>query len=100
MPGSAPGWAAVSGLDARVEGVHLEDASSWTELLPRTRLQPDTRHVFPVGGPGGARGTALTHVRLDVYPDGGMSRFRVHGDLDAAALSALTDRWRAADPVS
>jgi allantoicase len=52
------------------------DGSEWVEILPRTRLLADTRHVFvdellgvgPVG-----------HVRLNVYPDGGVSRMRVHG---------------------
>jgi allantoicase len=46
----------------------------WIELVPRTRLQPDTRHRFLVTATGPA-----THVRLDIYPDGGMARLRLHG---------------------
>jgi allantoicase len=56
------------------------------ELLPRTDVQPDTRHVFPVVEPAAAGGAApadevVDHVRLDVYPDGGLARFRVLGEL-------------------
>ncbi|MFG3440527.1 allantoicase [Nonomuraea sp. NPDC047897] len=46
------------------------------ELLPRTRLQPDTLHRFrlPPAEP-------VTHVRVDIYPDGGLARVRLHGHL-------------------
>jgi allantoicase len=51
-------------------------AAEWRELLPRTRLAPHRRHLFakelsPIG--------PVSHVRLNIYPDGGISRLRVHG---------------------
>jgi allantoicase len=49
------------------------------ELLPRTEVQPDGRHVFPVRGE--AADAVVEHVRLDVFPDGGLARFRVLGEL-------------------
>ncbi len=55
------------------------DPRDWVELLPRTPLQPDTRHLFPVAGPASA--TPVEHVRVDVYPDGGLARLRVLGEL-------------------
>ncbi|WP_432988229.1 allantoicase [Dactylosporangium sp. CA-233914] len=51
------------------------DDSAWFDLLPRTRLQPDTRHRFRLDSPHEA-----THVRLDIYPDGGMARLRLWGE--------------------
>jgi allantoicase len=52
------------------------DGETWTELLPRTKLQAHTRHFFIddllADGP-------FTHLRLNVYPDGGVSRMRVWG---------------------
>ena len=57
-------------------------------LLPRTRLQPDTRHRFVVEGAQG-----VDRVRLDVYPDGGMARLRLWGRPTAAGRSALGRRW-------
>jgi allantoicase len=37
-----------------------------------------------------------THVRLDVYPDGGMARLRLYGVLTAEGRGELDRRWRAA----
>jgi allantoicase len=89
--GNAPGEATLRGIDAR--GSDLADASAWFDILPRTRLQPDTRHRFPVGDVA-----AATHVRLDVFPDGGMARLRLHGVLDPDGLAALWRRWTDAHP--
>jgi allantoicase len=72
--GNAPGWVALQGVDERAGT--LEDATAWHELLPRTRLQPDTRHQLPI-----ASDVPVTHVRLDVFPDGGLARLRVLGEL-------------------
>jgi allantoicase len=51
-------------------------SADWFEVLPRTRLQPHHRHFF--SGELGQRGP-VSHVRLNIYPDGGISRFRVYG---------------------
>ncbi|MFG2894868.1 allantoicase [Streptomyces sp. NPDC048248] len=69
LKGNAAGWAGLLGRDG-TDG-------EWTELLPRTRLQPDTVHRFllPADAP------AVTHVRIDIYPDGGIARLRLHGSL-------------------
>ena len=56
-------------------------------------MQPDTRHRFAMTGQ-----PAATHVRLDVIPDGGLARLRVHGEIDPDALADLRQRWRAALP--
>jgi len=61
--GNAPGWASLTGDDGVV-------------LVPRTRLQPDTRHFFVVEDQ-----TPVSQVRLDVFPDGGVARLRVWGEL-------------------
>ena len=57
-------------------------------LLPRTRLQPDTRHRFVLDGAPG-----VDRVRLDVFPDGGMARLRLWGRPTAAGRAALGRRW-------
>ena len=63
--GNAPGWASLTGI--AIDGDEFE-------ILPRTRLQPDTVHRFPV-----EPGVRAEQVRLDVYPDGGMARLRLRG---------------------
>ena len=32
-------------------------------------------------------------MRLDVYPDGGLARVRLHGELSRRGLAALARRW-------
>ncbi|MGH3386619.1 MAG: allantoicase [Nocardioidaceae bacterium] len=84
--GNAAGWAALSGIDA--ETYELDEAGGWVELVPRTRLQPDTRHFFRT-----PQGQPVTHVRLDVYPDGGLARLRVDGEIAAESLVAAVVHW-------
>jgi allantoicase len=49
---------------------------SWREIIPKTSLKGDTRNEIPVeyNGP-------VTHVRLNIFPDGGVARLRVHGEV-------------------
>ncbi len=54
-----------------------ESAPSWSTILPETKLAASQRHFFRAEI--GERGP-FTHVRLDVYPDGGISRLRVWGE--------------------
>ncbi len=83
--GNAPGWASLRGRDGRAGS---DDPAAWTELLPRTRLQPDTRHLFRLPAT-----TEVTGVRLDIFPDGGLARVRLYGDLSAQGLAELGLRW-------
>jgi allantoicase len=64
------------------------DGSDWIEILPRTKLQAHTRHMFieELNAP-----SPLTHLRLNVYPDGGVSRLRVWARAtDAGRATAVT----------
>jgi allantoicase len=90
--GNAPGWASLRGVDARTGP---DQPSPWTDLLPRTRLQPDTRHLFRL--PAAAE---VTGVRLDVFPDGGLARVRLYGDLSPLGLAELGLRWLNSLPAS
>lgn len=50
----------------------------WVNLLPRTKLQAHTRHYFDqeLLDTGVA-----SHLRFNIFPDGGVSRLRVYGKL-------------------
>ncbi len=52
----------------------LSDEDRWRPLVERTTLQADREHRFPV-----AENRPVTHVRLRIYPDGGVSRLRLLG---------------------
>jgi allantoicase len=57
----------------------LTDLSiSWTSLLPRTKLQAHTRHYFDREL---LETSVASHLRFNIFPDGGVSRLRVYGKL-------------------
>ncbi|WP_371480230.1 allantoicase [Kitasatospora sp. NBC_00315] len=74
--GTAAGRPGTSGSGAGAGTVGTDAAGGWFELLPPTRLQPDAVHRLLLPEPRPA-----THVRLDVFPDGGIARLRLHGSL-------------------
>lgn len=53
-----------------------EDA--WVELLGRTDLSGDSHHYLDVDDE-----RVWTHVRLHIYPDGGIARLRIYGEVKA-----------------
>jgi allantoicase len=53
-----------------------DPAIGWTEILPRTKLKAHTEHFFE--DEIKAAGT-FSHVRLNIFPDGGISRLRLFG---------------------
>ncbi len=67
-----------------------QPSPDWALLLSREALQPDTRHVYPVTGP--MQGPAA-YVRVDAFPDGGLSRVRMFGPVDPAARVELGLGW-------
>ncbi|MFJ9038185.1 allantoicase [Streptomyces sp. NPDC102406] len=82
LKGNSAGWASVS-----VKDVSEGGDGDWVEVLPRTRLQPDTNHRFVLDAPAVA-----THARIDIYPDGGISRLRLFGSLTERGTAELTAR--------
>jgi allantoicase len=52
----------------------------WFPLLTRTKMGPDSEHVFhKEKGELMNSNCAVTHIRVSIYPDGGISRVRVYG---------------------
>lgn len=78
--GNAPGRCMVEIADARsVPNADIQALAArmgaWQVMLHETALQPHSRHRFTdlvAHGPA-------THVRLNIYPDGGIARMRVFG---------------------
>src|SRR5215472_16029894 len=52
--------------------------SSWKPLLSRRKLQAHTRHFFDVEAPDAG---PVSHVRFNIFPDGGVSRLRIYGTI-------------------
>ncbi len=51
----------------------------WKPVLARTKLQAHTRHLFDEVMDTGV----VSHVRFNIFPDGGVSRLRVFGEIES-----------------
>jgi len=71
------------------------ESHAWKPLLDCTRLQPDTGHVLAVSGEQPAAA-----IRLDAFPDGGLSRVRVIGSIDPVARRQAGYHWFNSLPAS
>ena len=60
----------------------------WTPLLSKVRLAGGGHNVFDAQPAG-----RLTHVRLNIFPDGGVARLRLYGSLTDDGLAAARRRW-------
>jgi allantoicase len=70
------------------DAFRLSDADNGAELVGRTRLQQSTEHRFPV-----RTGSTVARARLDIYPDGGLSRLRLFGEVPPEARDTIAQRW-------
>lgn len=62
--------------DDREEEIKSKDFAEWETILPKQECGPSQRHAWllPETTP-----KAYTHVRLQMFPDGGIARFRLFG---------------------
>jgi allantoicase len=72
--GNYPPHASISA--CRCDGRPTE-CTAWVELLPRSPLRGDQHNYFEVDSRG-----SWTHLRLDIFPDGGVARLRVYGHVE------------------
>lgn len=75
--GNYPAQASIEGCNAPGASLAALESAAWRELLPPSTLGPHRRHVF--SKELATTGEPATHVRLNIFPDGGVSRLRVHG---------------------
>ncbi|MFO0991313.1 MAG: allantoicase [Hyphomicrobiales bacterium] len=62
-------------LEACVSDGDPGDSARWTEILPAVPLGPSAHHYHAI-----ANSESWTHLRLHIYPDGGVARLRVYGE--------------------
>jgi allantoicase len=69
---------------ASIEAVNLSgkdlptdwDSISWKEILPKSHLDAGSQNFYNCDSD-----EIFTHLRLHIYPDGGVARFRVYGEV-------------------
>ncbi|MFN2482372.1 MAG: allantoicase [Pyrinomonadaceae bacterium] len=53
-----------------------DESNRWAKILARSPLQGDSQNSFDVKGD-----SRVTHLRFKIYPDGGVARLRVYGEV-------------------
>ena len=78
--GNYPPAASLEG--CRVASGDPGDDARWSPLLPSVNLGGNRHHYFALDGQ-----TVCTHVRVNLFPDGGLARLRLYGvpEFDAGA---------------
>jgi allantoicase len=71
--GNYPPFASVQAARAATEP---DAETQWTDLLPSSALEGDHRNFFELQSTG-----IFTHLKLNLYPDGGVARLRAYGTL-------------------
>lgn len=79
--GNHPPYASIEAcrIDRQAEEKNLANSNAWQEILPRSPLAPGMQNMFIVSD-----SSTWTHLRLNIYPDGGVARLRVYGDVTPA----------------
>ncbi len=77
--GNHPPHASLDGINTNGEEIDLSGELEWTELLAKSSLEPGSQHFFEI-----TNNSTWSHVRLSIYPDGGVARLKVYGDADAS----------------
>ncbi len=72
--------------DALTAGRDINSSIEWTTIMPRTALYADREHLYTKEVNHSEQ--CFTHVRLKMYPDGGISRIRLWGKPDASDHAA------------
>ena len=77
--GNFPDGASIEAADfGSVAGdIEIDNTDAWKEIMPRQKLNADAIHDF--GGADVQAPSPVTHIRLNIYPDGGVSRLRLFG---------------------
>ena len=82
--GNYPDRCKLEGGNLAKENEHNLDAVTWTPILNESKLQANSEHIFEaqllVNEP-------FTHVRLTIFPDGGISRLRLFGYAETDVLT-------------
>ena len=51
--------------------------SGWTKILNKKKLGPNKNHKFNIKNK-----SIFTHIKLNIYPDGGVARLRIYGKVE------------------
>ncbi|KAF9383682.1 Allantoicase [Podila verticillata] len=73
--GNNPDFISLDACKSEYKDVQYDPEVKWVQLLSKTDIESDKKNIFELS----STNDAYTHVRLNIYPDGGISRLRVYG---------------------
>tara|TARA_Y100000590_G_scaffold469042_1_gene654591 strand:+ start:3514 stop:4503 length:990 start_codon:yes stop_codon:yes gene_type:complete len=77
---------------AEIEGCFTKNNNlkniKWRKITKRKKIKPNTRNFFKT-----ISSLTYTHIRLNIYPDGGIARIRLFGSIDLS-LQKISDNKR------
>ena len=74
--GNHPPHASLEGLNSFSSNVRDLEHADWEEILPISALEPGSQNFFEISDK-----KVYTHLRLNIYPDGGVARLKVYGEV-------------------
>ena len=72
--GNQPTYAS---LEACYNNKKPNNKSGWTKILNKKKLGPNKNHNFNIKNK-----SIFTHIKLNIYPDGGVARLRIYGKVE------------------
>ncbi len=75
-------------LEACRVDIEPNERTAWTVLIPKTDIKGDSVRFFFVTDEN-----TWSHIRLNIYPDGGIARLRVYGEAELHAKTTDRDQW-------
>ena len=72
--GNYPPAVSIEATVSATDDIEQLKSATWTEILPATPLGPSRHHLLQINS-----SAAWTHLRVNMFPDGGIARLRVYG---------------------
>lgn len=72
--GNHPPFASIEACNAA--GEFNDEKVEWKEILSKSPLQPGSQHFYEI-----TDNNIYTHLKLHIYPDGGVARLKVYGEV-------------------
>lgn len=86
--GNHPPFASVEAIN-KTESTGDFESWQWQEILPKSPLDAGSQNFYEINND-----KVFTHVRLHIYPDGGVARLKVYGEVHIDPTTIGTDEVR------
>lgn len=74
--GNHPPFASLDAFNIKDVDTDEYEKINWVQILPKSPLQPGSQNFYEVNDHN-----IYTHIRLNIFPDGGVARLKVYGEV-------------------